>query len=236
LTRKQYSKKEVKKRAIPQPYLRIVKPKTKNQYNYLEALTNRQIPIVVGSGPAGTGKTQLAVFAAAKAIYDGVIGKIILTRPVVEAGGEKLGFLPGTLEEKIDPYMRPLFDSFAKCFDKNTFSNLIDRNIIEICPLAYIRGRTFIDSYVILDEAQNATVDQIKMVLTRLGTGSQIALTGDPSQSDLPTELKGGLLVWAEKVFEGEDYAAVCNLYDEDCQRRPEVVALLKKYYGNVVK
>ncbi len=194
----------------------------------MASLLNPELPIVFGLGPAGTGKTQCAVYAAATALYDGSVRKIILTRPVVEAG-ESLGFLPGTLEEKIDPYMKPLFDCFYECFHRETLIDLINREVIDICPLAYIRGRTFKSAYVILDEAQNATREQIKMTLTRLGHESQIALTGDTTQSDLHHNGKNGLSFWATLLI-NEPYTNVSYLTNEDNQRRPEVAALLRKY------
>lgn len=221
-----------KKSSITTTLLKVVKPKTLNQSNYLRDLLDIDLPIVIGTGPAGTGKTQLAIYAAAKSLYDGTVRRIILARPVVEAG-ENLGFLPGTLEEKIDPYMRPLFDAFKLCFRKDTLVELLNREVIEVCPLAYVRGRTFKDAYVILDEAQNATKEQVKMVLTRLGHESNIALTGDPSQSDLHIPNgRNGLAVWS-KILEDEDYTSVCQLTSVDNQRRPEVALLLQKYYEN---
>jgi len=224
-----YPQKEKRKsRSSPQANLKLVKSRTRNQSAYLSNLIDPGVPIVFGSGPAGSGKTLLAVYAAAKSLYDGTVRKIVLTRPVVEAG-ENLGFLPGTLEEKIDPYMKPLFDSFLHCFRQQTLDAMFNKKLIEVCPLAFMRGRTFTDAYIILDEAQNASEEQIKMMLTRLGDGTQLTITGDPDQSDIRGS---GLKFWTD-LLEHEHYVAVTKFTTEDNQRRPEVAALLRKYYDS---
>ena len=223
-------KEKRKQKAVSSANLRVVKPKTSNQYDYLNNLLDSEIPIVFGVGPAGSGKTLLSVYAAAKSLYDGTVKKIVLTRPVVEAG-ESLGFLPGTLEDKIDPYMKPLFDSFLYCFCQQVLGTMLDRGRLEICPLAFMRGRTFTDTYIILDEAQNASQEQIKMMLTRLGDGTQLAITGDPDQSDIRD---GGLKFWTE-LLEDEYYVSTTQFAIRDNQRRPEVGAVLRKYYNELL-
>lgn len=166
------------------------KPKTKGQKEYWEAM--EEFDVVFGVGPAGTGKTYLAVAAAVEAIKAGEVHRIVLVRPAVEAG-EKLGFLPGDFQAKIDPYLRPLYDALHDLLDPGARQRYLDSDIIEVCPLAYMRGRTLNDSFVILDEAQNCTIPQMMMFLTRLGQGSRMVVTGDPSQIDLPPNTKSGL-------------------------------------------
>jgi len=224
-----YAQKE--KRKVPSRthyQLKVLKPKTKNQHKYLQTLLDADLPINFAVGPAGTGKTALCVYAAAKALYDGTVHQVVLTRPVVEAGGENLGFLPGTLEDKIDPYMQPLYDAFKQCFSKNTVKDLISEGKIKVAPIAYMRGITFKKSFVILDEAQNATREQVKLVLTRLGYGSKIVVTGDIGQSDL-SDNQSGLAFWANLLVD-EPYVSVAELTHADNQRIPEVAALLRKY------
>jgi len=168
---------------------RIISPKTSQQQKYVEEIEKNDITF--GVGPAGTGKTYLAVAMAVKYLKEGKVARIILTRPAVEAG-EKLGFLPGTLEEKISPYLRPLYDALFEMLDPDKVQTLLDRNIIEIAPLAFMRGRTLNDAFIILDEAQNTTREQMKMFLTRLGFGSKVVVTGDISQIDLPKKEDSG--------------------------------------------
>ena len=170
---------------------RIVKPKTLGQKRYVDAI--RQRTIVLGVGPAGTGKTYLAVAMAVKAFRAHEVTKIILTRPAVEAG-EKLGFLPGDLQNKVDPYLRPLYDALFEMLGPETFAKQQERGCIEVAPLAYMRGRTLDDAFIILDEAQNTTPEQMKMFLTRLGFNSKIVITGDITQIDLPDSKKSGLI------------------------------------------
>jgi len=179
-----------------------IKPKTVGQKKYVEAIKNNTI--VFGIGPAGTGKTFLAVAMAVKALRNKQVSRIILTRPAIEAG-EKLGFLPGDLQSKIDPYLRPLYDALFEMMGQETYSKLIEKGVIEIAPLAYMRGRTLDDSFIILDEAQNSTFEQMKMFLTRLGFNSKAVVTGDPSQIDLPYGQKSGLIAACEILADIED-------------------------------
>jgi phosphate starvation-inducible PhoH-like protein len=169
---------------------RRVSPKTRNQKAYTDAIRNHQV--VFGTGPAGTGKTYLAVALAVDALNRGEVARIILTRPAVEAG-ESLGFLPGDVMAKVDPYFRPLYDALYEMIDPSTFQAHLERGIIEIAPLAFMRGRTLNDAFVILDEAQNTTSQQMKMFLTRLGFGSKMVITGDTTQADLPKGKMSGL-------------------------------------------
>lgn len=178
-----------------------VKPKTHGQKRYIEAIQNHDI--VFGIGPAGTGKTYLAVAMAAKALKDKIVNRLIITRPAVEAG-EKLGFLPGDLQEKVNPYLRPLYDSLYDIMGTDKTQKLLEKNIIEIAPLAYMRGRTLDDAFIILDEAQNTTPEQMKMFLTRLGFGSKAVITGDVTQVDLPRGQHSGLLEAHETLREVE--------------------------------
>lgn len=181
---------------------RTIRPKTLNQKKYVDAID--QHTIVFGIGPAGTGKTYLAMAKAVQALQAKEITRIILTRPAVEAG-ERLGYLPGTLSEKIDPYLRPLYDALHDMLDPETIPKLLTSGTIEIAPLAYMRGRTLQDAFIILDEAQNTTPEQMKMFLTRLGFGSQIVVTGDVSQVDLPSGQKSGLRVVREILADVKD-------------------------------
>lgn len=169
---------------------KIVRPRTVGQKKYVDGIKNNTI--VMGIGPAGTGKTYLAVAMAAKAFKAHEVNKIILTRPAVEAG-EKLGFLPGDLQDKVDPYLRPLYDALFEMFGADNFSKYMEKGIIEVAPLAYMRGRTLEGSFIILDEAQNTTSEQIKMFLTRLGNDSKMVITGDVTQIDLPDSKSSGL-------------------------------------------
>jgi len=214
--------------------LKQIKPKTKNQNKYLNDLLNPDFPIVFGTGPAGTGKTLLATYAAIKSLYDGSVDRIVITRPIVEAG-ESLGFLPGSLEDKIDPYLRPIYDSLKILLTHDKIRELRDSFKLEVSPIAYMRGRSLTNAYVILDEAQNATIPQVKMVLTRLGHDTQIALTGDCSQSDLPTQLAvtNGLKYWSN-LLDTEPYVKVVQLTHADNQRRKEVSLLLEKYENSL--
>jgi phosphate starvation-inducible PhoH-like protein len=184
---------------------RTLRPKTFGQKRYVDAI--RKTTITFGIGPAGTGKTYLAVAAAVKALQERDVMRIILTRPAVEAG-ERLGFLPGTLYEKIDPYLKPLYDAMFDMMDTEAFNRLMERGTIEVAPLAYMRGRTLNDSFIILDEAQNTTPEQMKMFLTRLGFGSKAVVTGDVTQIDLPTGQRSGIVVVEEilKDIEGIEF------------------------------
>ncbi|MDX8401173.1 MAG: PhoH family protein [Mariprofundaceae bacterium] len=205
---------------------RQVRGKTPNQRRYLDAMRNHTLTIAVG--PAGSGKTWLAVAAAVAALLAHEVGRIILTRPAVEAG-ERLGFLPGDLQQKVDPYLRPLFDALADMVGIERMNALIEQGRIEIAPLAYMRGRTLNDAFVILDEAQNTTREQMKMFLTRLGFGSKMVVTGDVTQVDLPQHHHSGLL-HALAVLEGVEDVAICRLGRGDVVRHRLVERIVHAY------
>ncbi len=203
-----------------------IKPKTLGQKFYLEAI--KKYDLVFSIGPAGTGKTYLAVVMAIKALRAKEVQRLVLTRPAVEAG-EKLGFLPGDLQEKVDPYLRPLYDALYDILGTENTQKYLERNIIEIAPLAYMRGRTLEDAFIILDEAQNTTVEQMKMFLTRLGFGSRAVITGDITQIDLPKGQLSGL-VHARKILADIDSIAFHHLTGEDIVRHPLVQDIIKAY------
>ncbi|WP_245867689.1 PhoH-like protein [Sporomusa silvacetica DSM 10669] len=205
---------------------RHIKPKTLGQSHYLEAI--RRNHITFGIGPAGTGKTYLAVAMAAFSLKNKQVEKIILTRPAVEAG-EKLGFLPGDLQEKVDPYLRPLYDALYDIMGADTVQKYMAKNIIEVAPLAYMRGRTLEDSFIILDEAQNTTAAQMKMFLTRIGFGSKMVITGDITQIDLPTGVKSGLK-HAQAVLAGVSGIELLTLNEGDVVRHEIVSRIIKAY------
>ncbi|MEG0456920.1 MAG: PhoH family protein [Oscillospiraceae bacterium] len=205
---------------------RPLKPKTLGQKSYVDAITSNTITL--GIGPAGTGKTYLAVALAVKAFRAHEINKIILTRPAVEAG-EKLGFLPGDLQNKVDPYLRPLYDALFDMLGAESYAKYIERGNIEVAPLAYMRGRTLDDSFIILDEAQNTTSEQMKMFLTRLGQNSKAVITGDITQIDLPEKNKSGL-VQASKILKKIDDIAIINLSEKDVVRHKLVQDIIKAY------
>ncbi|MFD4191015.1 MULTISPECIES: PhoH family protein [Amycolatopsis] len=205
---------------------RTIRPKTLNQKRYVDAIDKHTI--VFGVGPAGTGKTYLAMAKAVQALQAKAITRIILTRPAVEAG-ERLGFLPGTLSEKIDPYLRPLYDALHDMVDPDSIPRLIQAGTIEIAPLAYMRGRTLNDAFIILDEAQNTTPEQMKMFLTRLGFGSKIVVTGDITQVDLPTGQKSGLRVVRE-ILEGVEDLHFATLTSSDVVRHRLVGDIVDAY------
>ena len=205
---------------------RTIRPKTANQKRYVDAIEDHTITF--GIGPAGTGKTYLAMAMAVAALQAKKINRIILTRPAVEAG-ENLGFLPGTLSEKIDPYLRPLFDALHDMIDIDTVPRLMQSGIIEVAPLAYMRGRTLNDAFVILDEAQNTTPEQMKMFLTRFGFGSKMVITGDVTQIDLPNSQKSGLKVVRDILQEIDDIAFL-ELTAEDVVRHRLIGDIVKAY------
>ncbi|MFT9598907.1 PhoH family protein [Mesobacillus sp.] len=206
-----------------------IRVKTLGQRHYVNAIKSRDL--VFGIGPAGTGKTYLAVVIAVTALKNGTVSKIILTRPAVEAG-ESLGFLPGDLKEKVDPYLRPLYDALHDILGTEHTLRLIERGTIEIAPLAYMRGRTLDDAFVILDEAQNTTQAQMKMFLTRLGFGSKMIITGDTSQIDLPKGAKSGL-VEAERVLMDVSGISFVHLEQADVVRHPLVGRIIEAYGKN---
>lgn len=203
-----------------------IKPKTLGQKAYVDAI--RKNMIVFGLGPAGTGKTYLAMAMAITAFKNDEVSRIILTRPAIEAG-EKLGFLPGDLQSKVDPYLRPLYDALYQIMGAESFAKNMEKGLIEVAPLAYMRGRTLDNAYIILDEAQNTTPAQMKMFLTRIGFGSKVVITGDASQKDLPTGTQSGLDV-ATRVLSKIDDIAFCNLTSKDVVRHPLVQKIVKAY------
>lgn len=203
-----------------------IKPKTLGQKQYVDAIRSKMITF--GLGPAGTGKTYLAMAMAITAFKNDEVGRIILTRPAIEAG-EKLGFLPGDLQSKVDPYLRPLYDALYQIMGAETFAKNMEKGLIEVAPLAYMRGRTLDNAYIILDEAQNTTPAQMKMFLTRIGFGSKVVITGDASQKDLAPGSKSGLDV-ATKVLAKIDDIAFCQLTSKDVVRHPLVQKIVKAY------
>ncbi|HEY0487473.1 MAG TPA: PhoH family protein, partial [Mycobacteriales bacterium] len=205
---------------------RTIRPKTLNQKHYVDAID--QHTIVFGIGPAGTGKTYLAMAKAVQALQTKAVNRIILTRPAVEAG-ERLGFLPGTLYDKIDPYLRPLYDALHDMIDPETIPKLMQAGTIEVAPLAYMRGRTLNDAFIILDEAQNTTPEQMKMFLTRLGFGSKIVVTGDVTQIDLPGSTRSGLQV-VRDILDGLDDVHFSLLTSSDVVRHRLVAEIVDAY------
>ena len=203
-----------------------IKAKTLGQKKYVEAIQKNTVTL--GIGPAGTGKTYLAVAAAVAAFRAKEINRIILTRPAVEAG-ERLGFLPGDLQSKVDPYLRPLYDALFDMLGPETYQKYLERGNIEVAPLAYMRGRTLDDSFIILDEAQNTSREQMKMFLTRLGFGSKIVITGDITQIDLPGDKVSGLRE-AMRVLKGVEDIAICRLNESDVVRHVIVQRIIKAY------
>ena len=205
---------------------RPVKPKTIGQKEYVNAILKQTVTI--GVGPAGTGKTYLAVAAAVAAFRDKQVNRIILTRPAVEAG-EKLGFLPGDMTQKVDPYLRPLYDALHELMGADSYQRLAERGTVEVAPLAFMRGRTLSDAFIILDEAQNATSEQMKMFLTRLGANSRCIVTGDVSQTDLPRDKKSGL-VEAVNVLRNVEGVAIVELTARDVVRHELVQRIVQAY------
>lgn len=203
-----------------------IKPKTYGQKQYVDAIRNKMITF--GLGPAGTGKTYLAMAMAITAFKNNEVERIILTRPAIEAG-EKLGFLPGDLQSKVDPYLRPLYDALYQIMGAEGFTKNMEKGLIEVAPLAYMRGRTLDNAFIILDEAQNTTPPQMKMFLTRIGFGSKVIVTGDATQKDLPAGTRSGLDV-AARVLSKIDDIAFCTLTNKDVVRHPLVQKIVKAY------
>ncbi len=217
--------------ALPKTLLRTqrgaeVRPRTAGQRGFVQSIEGHTLTI--GIGPAGTGKTYLAIVMAVRALKNREVSRVILSRPAVEAG-ENLGFLPGDLREKVDPYMRPLFDALNELLDEGVTNRYIDRGTLEVAPLAYMRGRTLSDAFVILDEAQNATSDQLKMFLTRLGAASKMVVTGDVTQVDLPIGNRSGLRDAADRLA-GVDGVGVVELDENDVVRHPLVARIIRAY------
>ena len=209
---------------------RMVQPRSPNQRKYVEAI--EQADMTFGLGPAGTGKTYLAVAMAVAALMAKRVSRIILVRPAVEAG-ERLGFLPGSLQEKVDPYLRPLYDALYDLLDQGKVDNLLERNVIEVAPLAFMRGRTLNDAFIIMDEAQNTTMEQMKMFVTRMGNGSKAVITGDLTQIDLPNPKKSGLFE-ALHVLDGVEGIRFCHFEEVDVVRHHLVQRIVRAYdsYG----
>ena len=205
---------------------RPIKPKTIGQKDYIKTI--QQKPVTIGVGPAGTGKTYLAVAAAVAAFREKEVSRIILTRPAVEAG-ERLGFLPGDLQSKVDPYLRPLYDALFDMLGAETYQKYLEKGNIEVAPLAYMRGRTLDDSFIILDEAQNTSRQQMKMFLTRMGFGSKVVITGDVTQIDLPEGKPSGLKE-AMKVLDGVEGVGICRLTQNDVVRHIMVQRIIEAY------
>ncbi len=205
---------------------RPIKPKTIGQKEYVDSIS--QNTVTIGVGPAGTGKTYLAVAAAVAAFRERKINRIILTRPAVEAG-ERLGFLPGDLQSKVDPYLRPLYDALFDMLGAETYQKYLERGNIEVAPLAYMRGRTLDDSFIILDEAQNTSCEQMKMFLTRMGFGSKMVITGDATQIDLPADKLSGLKQ-AVRVLKNVEGIGICELTNQDVVRHVMVQRIIKAY------
>jgi phosphate starvation-inducible PhoH-like protein len=205
---------------------RFIIPKTETQRRYIDAIKN--FDMVIGIGPAGTGKTYLAMAMAINALLKKQISRIVLARPAVEAG-EKLGFLPGDIYEKVHPYLRPLYDALFDMMEAEKVSRLVERGVIEIAPLAYMRGRTLNDSFIILDEAQNTTSEQMKMYLTRLGFNSKTVITGDITQIDLPTGRVSGLIE-AEKILKDIEGIEIIYFSEKDVVRHKLVQEIIKAY------
>ena len=205
---------------------RTVQPRSINQRKYVEAI--EQYDMVFGVGPAGTGKTYLAVAMAVAAMNAKKVSRIVLVRPAVEAG-ERLGFLPGTLQDKVDPYLRPLYDALYDLLDPEKVDKMLEKNIIEVAPLAFMRGRTLNEAFIIMDEAQNTTIEQMKMFLTRMGNGSKAVITGDITQIDLPNPRKSGLLD-AINILDGVEGIHFCHFEDCDVVRHALVQRIVRAY------
>ncbi len=204
-------------------------PRTDNQRRYVELIGKHALTF--GLGPAGTGKTFLAVGCALRALAEGEVRRIIVTRPVVEAG-EKLGFLPGDLQAKVDPYMRPVYDALHALLDPNVLARMEEEAVLEVAPLAYMRGRTLSNAFVVLDEGQNTRISQMKMFLTRLGEGSRMVVTGDPSQVDLERDQKSGLVDAVHRLKSFQEHVGVVEFGKRDIVRHPLVEQIVRAYEG----
>lgn len=211
---------------------KLLRPRTLRQRSYVEAMERHDLTLALG--PAGTGKTFLATVQAVRMLNERRVERLILTRPAVEAG-ERLGFLPGDLQQKVDPYLRPLYDALHSLLGAERTSALLEKGVIEVAPLAYMRGRTLADAFVILDEAQNTTAAQMRMVLTRLGENSRMVVTGDPTQVDLPRDQLSGLIE-AAQVLQGVEGVAICELTAADVVRHPLVQRLVTAYANRDAK
>lgn len=207
----------------------LVKAKTQKQLEYVESIENNDVTL--GIGPAGTGKTYLAVAMAINALKNKTVQRIILTRPVVEAG-EKLGFLPGDIQQKVDPYFRPLYDALFEMLDHEKFQKMLEKGVIEIAPLAYMRGRTLNDAFIILDEGQNATFEQLKMFLTRMGFGSKMVITGDPTQTDLPQRQLSGLES-IRQMLSSVEGIGIIRFSNKEIIRHPLVQKMVEAFEKN---
>jgi phosphate starvation-inducible PhoH-like protein len=205
---------------------RLLRPRTLKQKAYVEAIAGHDLTLAIG--PAGTGKTFLATIQAVRMLQERKVERLVLTRPAVEAG-ERLGFLPGDLQQKVDPYLRPLYDALHSLLGNERTSQLLEKGVIEVAPLAFMRGRTLADAFVILDEAQNTTCAQMRMVLTRLGENARMVVTGDTTQIDLPAGQLSGL-VEAAQVLQGVEGVAICHFSDMDVVRHPLVQRLVQAY------
>ncbi|QPN65364.1 PhoH family protein [Synechococcus sp. CBW1006] len=205
---------------------KLLRPRTLKQKAYVDAMERHDLTLALG--PAGTGKTFLATVLAVRMLHERKVERLILTRPAVEAG-ERLGFLPGDLQQKVDPYLRPLYDALHTLLGSERTATLLEKGVIEVAPLAYMRGRTLVDAFVILDEAQNTTAGQMRMVLTRLGENSRMVVTGDPTQVDLPPGVTSGLAE-AAQVLQGVEGVAICTLTAADVVRHPLVQRLVQAY------
>ncbi len=210
--------------------VRATEPRNENQRRYLDLIERNNLTFALGA--AGTGKTYLAVTSAVKMLRQGMVRRLVITRPVVEAG-ERLGFLPGDLQQKLNPYMRPIYDALYDLIDPDDLARLEEANVIEVAPLAYMRGRTLGNAFVILDEAQNTSIGQMKMFLTRMGEGSHMVVTGDPSQNDLPSNVRSGLSDAVQRL-RGRDNIGVVDFTADDVVRHPLVAQIIRAYEAPV--
>jgi len=220
-----------KKATIKTPIKSHIVPKTNNQFQYNQLLSNDHLAIVVGTGPAGCGKTLFACNEAIRRLKSGSIEKIVITRPIISVDDEQLGFLPGSMNQKMDPWTRPIFDIFTEYFNKQQMKTMVDNNIIEIVPLAYMRGRTFKNSFIIADEMQNSSPNQMLMLLTRIGEDSKLAITGDLKQTDRPgNNGLGDFLEKLKKSVKMQKHVAFIEMKSEDIQRNEILAEIIELY------